>query len=70
MSPPTSEEKRLLFDYCMGLASPEQIVEAQALISSNPKAAEIHSKIKATLAPLDSIEPEACPDDLVERTML
>jgi prepilin-type processing-associated H-X9-DG protein len=54
----------------MGLASPEQIVEAQALISSNPKAAEIHSKIKATLAPLDSIETEACPDDLVERTML
>jgi prepilin-type processing-associated H-X9-DG protein len=53
----------------MGLASPEQIVEAQALISSNPKAAEIHSKIKATLAPLDSIETEACPDDLVERTM-
>ncbi len=70
MSPPNSEQKRLLFDYCMGLASPEQIVEAEALISSNPEAAEVHSKIKATLAPLNSIESEACPDDLVERTML
>ena len=70
MTPLSSEQKELLFDYCMGLASPEQIVEAQALISSNQEAAEIHSKLQATLAPLDSVEPEVCPDDLIERTVL
>ena len=70
MTPLSSEQKELLFDHCMGLASPEQIVEAQALISSNQEAAEIHSKLQATLAPLDSVEPEVCPDDLLERTVL
>jgi len=70
MTPLSSEQKELLFDHCMGLASPEQIVEAQALISSNEEAAKLHSNLQAILAPLDSIEPEVCPDDLIERTML
>ncbi|MEA3225666.1 MAG: hypothetical protein U9Q07_06910, partial [Planctomycetota bacterium] len=65
-----NEQKELLFDYCMGLASPEQIVEAQTLISSSEEATEIHSKLQATLTPLDTIEHQACPDDLVERTIL
>jgi len=70
MTPLSSEQKELLFDHCMGLAYPEQIVEAQALISSNEEAAKLHSNLQAILAPLDSIEPEMCPDDLIERTML
>ena len=64
------EQEELIFDYCMGLASPEQGVEAQALISSSEEAEEIHSKLLATLAPLETVENEACPDDLVERTIL
>ncbi|MBL7187541.1 MAG: hypothetical protein ISS70_14555 [Phycisphaerae bacterium] len=65
-----SREKQLLFDYCIGLTSQEQSVEAKALMSSNQAAAEIHSKLKAALAPLDSLEPEPCPDDLAEHTIL
>ena len=65
-----SEQKELIFDYCMGLAAPEQISQAQALISSNEEAAQIHSKLQSTLAPLESVAVEDCPDDLVERTML
>ncbi|HEC02899.1 MAG TPA: hypothetical protein ENI81_05120, partial [Phycisphaerales bacterium] len=65
-----SEQKELIFDYCMGLAAPEQIGQAQALISSNEEAAQIHSKLQSTLAPLESVAVEDCPDDLVERTML
>ena len=65
-----SEQKQLLFDYCLGLTSQEQSAEAEALISSNQAAAEIHSKLKATLAPLDSLKPELCPDDLSEHTIL
>ncbi len=70
MSPLKDRQKQLLFDYCIGLTSEEQTAEAQALISGNDEAAEIHSKLKAALAPLDTIQPEPCPDDLAERTIL
>jgi hypothetical protein len=65
-----NEQKQLLFDYCIGVTSEEQCAEAKALISSNEEAADIHSKLKATLAPLDSLEPEPCPDYLAEHTIL
>ena len=70
MIPLNSEQKQLLFDYCLGLTSPEQTAEAETLISSSKHAAIIHSKIKATLEPLNSIEPESCPDSLADRTIL
>jgi len=64
-----NQQKQLLFDYCIGLTSEKDTAEAQALISSNEEAAEIHSKLKAALAPLDSLEAESCPDDLAEGTI-
>ncbi|MGB2809398.1 MAG: hypothetical protein WBC22_16775 [Sedimentisphaerales bacterium] len=70
MSPLKNQQKQLLFDYCIGLTSEQQTAEAQALISANDEAAEIHSKLKAALAPLETIQPEPCPDDLAERTIL
>lgn len=70
MSPLSNEQKQLLFDYCLGLTSQEQTAEAETLISSDEEAADIHSKLKATLSPLDSVEPEPCPDDLAEKTVL
>jgi len=69
MSPLNNEQKQLLFDYCIGLTSQKETAEADALISSNKEAAEIHSKLKAALTPLDSLEPEPCPDELVEHTI-
>ena len=69
MSPLNNEQKQLLFDYSIGLTSEEEATEAEALISSNEEAAEIHSKLKAALAPLDSLKSEPCPDHLVEGTI-
>jgi len=69
MSLLSSQQKQLLFDYCIGLASEKETAEAEQLISSNEEAAEIHSKLKAAFAPLDSLEPEPCPDDLAEGTI-
>lgn len=69
MSSINNKQKQLLFDYCVGLTSQEQTAEAEALISSNQEAAEIHSRLQATLAPLESVEFEPCPDGLVERTV-
>ena len=70
MIPLNSEHKQLVFDYCLGLTSTEQTAEAEALISLVEQAALIHSKLKATLEPFKSLEPESCPDFLVERTVL
>ncbi len=69
MSSLTNRQKQSLFDYCLGLTSEKEAAEAKRLISSNEKAAEIHSKLKAALAPLDSLERETCPDDLAEGTV-
>jgi hypothetical protein len=69
MNPLNSDQKQLLFDYCLGLTSEQHTAEAESLISSNKQAAEIHSKIKAVLEPLNSIEPESCPDSLADRTV-
>ncbi len=70
MSPLSNEQKELLFDYCMGLASETEAAEAKQLISSNAEAEQIYSRLKAALVPLESLEPQICPDELVERTVL
>ena len=69
MIPLNGEQKKLLFDYCIGLTSQEQTSEAEALIDSNPQASDIHAKLKTTLAPLDQLVSEPCPDALVDRTV-
>jgi hypothetical protein len=69
MSSLNSDQKQLLFDYCIGITSPQETIEAEALISSNEEAAELHSRLKAALSPLDSLQPEPCPDELAERTV-
>jgi prepilin-type processing-associated H-X9-DG protein len=70
MSPLNNEQKQLLFDYCIGLTSQEETAEAEALISTDKEAAEIHSRLEAAIAPLDSLETEPCPNELVEHTIL
>jgi len=69
MSSLSNEQKQLLFDYCLGLTSQEAAAEAEALISSNQEAAELHSKLKTSLSLLDSLTPEPCPDELANRTV-
>jgi hypothetical protein len=69
MNPLNNEQKELLFDYCIGLTSQQEKDEAEALISSNQEAAEIHQKLKAAIEPLSSIVAESCPDELVEKTI-
>jgi hypothetical protein len=69
MSPLKSEQKQLLFDYCIGLTSSRENAEVEALIASNKQAAAIHSQLQAALSPLDSLEAETCPDYLAERTV-
>ncbi|OHB54416.1 MAG: hypothetical protein A2173_06690 [Planctomycetes bacterium RBG_13_44_8b] len=65
----SNQQKQLLFDYCIGLTSPEETAQAEALISSNEEAAELYTKLKSNISPLESIKPQTCPDNLAERTI-
>jgi len=65
----SNEQKQLIFDYCLGLTMQEQAAQAQNLIDSDPQADEIYSKLKAAFAPLDTLEDQICPDELVESTI-
>ena len=69
MKPLNNEQKELLFDYCIGLTSAKENDEVKSLISSNQEAVAIYQKLKAAVKPLDSIEPESCPDELVDATI-
>ncbi len=62
----TDRQKQLIFDYAIGLTSERQNAQAQELIFSNKQAAELHTKLKSSLSPLDSIAAEPCPDELAE----
>lgn len=64
-----TEQRQLLFDYCIGVATDQQSADAEQLISSNAAAAKLVRLLEATLAPLATVEPEACPDSLVETTL-
>lgn len=69
MSALNEQQKQLIFDYCMGITTPQQTSVAQALVASNEQAAQIHSSLKVVLSPLESVNEESCPDDLVESTV-
>jgi hypothetical protein len=67
MTPLSDQQKHLLFDYSMGLTSHRETAEAEKLLSWNEEAAEFYRTLQLNLAPLDSLELEPCPDDLLER---
>ena len=64
MIPLKSDQKKLIFDYCFGLTSPQQTTEAETLISTNEQASVIHTKIKASLE--FSVADTALEDALAE----
>jgi hypothetical protein len=70
MKPLSDQQKQLVFDYSLGLASDRETGEAQKLLSWNAEAIEFHRTLQLTFAPLESVELESCPDDLTERLFL
>jgi len=69
MTPLSDAQKQLLFDYSFGLTSDRDAAEAEALLSTSPEAAQLCDLFKSALSPLESVDPEPCPDDLAERTI-
>lgn len=69
MMPLSDAQKQLLLDYALGMTGPEEAVTAEALLTASPEASELYELFKSALSPLESIEPEPCPDALVESTI-
>lgn len=67
MTPLNDSQKQLLFDYSLGVTTDRENDEAEALIAGNEDAVEFYQSVQHTLAPLDTVELETCPDDLTER---
>ena len=66
----SNKQKQLLFDYWLGLTTKRETAQAEALMTHSNEAAEIHSKLKVSLALLDTIRQEPCPDELAQRTVM
>ncbi len=64
-----NDEKQQLFDYSLGQTSQGESAQAEALISSSSEAAETYARLRAILAPLESVDLPSCPDELAERTI-
>jgi len=53
----------------MGLASNSDVIQGRELLATRPEAVTIFKTLKRALAPLDEMPREACPDELVDRTV-
>jgi len=69
MTPLSRDELELIFDYCLGVATAEQLEQCRQLIANKPEAADFFSKVQQSISPLDNWVVENCPEDLVERTI-
>jgi hypothetical protein len=65
----SNQQKELLFDYCLGIAAEEQTAQARQLLSSNEHAAKFVDFLKASLSPLETINPPECPSQLADGTV-
>ncbi|MCX5644932.1 MAG: hypothetical protein NTZ17_09650 [Phycisphaerae bacterium] len=63
----SDQQKQLLFDYALGLASDREAVQVEKLLAWNQEAIELQRTFQVALAPLDSVELDRCPDELTER---
>lgn len=70
MTPLNDQQKQLLFDYSLGMTSDREAGEAEELLSWSEEATELYQTFKQAVAPLDSVEPEPCPEDLTDRLFL
>jgi hypothetical protein len=67
MTPLTDRQKQLLFDYSLGMTTEQEAGEAERLLASSHEAAVLHRLLTDTLAPLETLEVEPCPDELTDR---
>jgi len=65
----TNQQKQLIFDHCLGLASKQEQDQAVKLIESNQQAQKLNSTLKSHFSILETLPAEPCPDELAESTI-
>jgi len=65
----STEDKETILDYYFRCGPDEHIDRARELIVSDPRAAELYTKLEMSLKQLDSVKYEPCPDNLAELTI-
>lgn len=63
------QDKELIMDVCLGMASDEDIERVKTLTATNEEAARLQATLQKSLSPLDQVEFEPCPDELASRTV-
>ena len=66
MSSLNEQQKQLIFDYCIGIADEKSKDQAESIITESKEAALLHNNISNSLRPLESLDEEKCPKDLVQ----
>ena len=69
MVPLNGQQKQLLFDHALGIASNRDTAEAERLLESHEEAIEVYRALRNALSPLDSYEVQDCPDGLADVTV-
>ena len=69
MTPLSDNQKQLLFDYSLGLTSGHDTAEVEDLLAASHEAARLYDAFLSAVSPLETVEPEPCPDELAERTI-
>ncbi|MBL7215603.1 MAG: hypothetical protein ISS71_07990 [Phycisphaerae bacterium] len=63
------QEQELILDFYFRCGQDEDIERGRDLIALNPGAAKLYAKLEETLADLDHVKYEPCPDNLVDLTI-
>ncbi len=68
----STDQQQVLFDYCLGMTTEQETTEAETLIRSQARAAEIYGTLQSVLLPLKVLaaEPCRCPSALAQRTIV
>ena len=65
----SQQEKDLIFDFYFKRLDQTEAAGATGLIAANRDAAKFYDSLQSSLAPLETVKEDSCPDDLAQQTV-
>jgi len=65
----SQQEKDLIFDFYFKRLDQAEAAGAAGLIAANPEAAKFYDGLQSSLAPLEFVKEDSCPDELAQQTV-
>jgi hypothetical protein len=69
MTASNDQQKKLVFDYCLGQLPEEECDQVDEIVAENSEAGHLCQCLQSILRLLDSMVDEACPEELSQRTL-